>query len=244
MKNVSSFLKQILGFPVESKNASQFVVNGLWLLRVLTFSFGLFQIFFGDTAVGIAIIVCVIFLVSPAIFTKNRLTNIPLEIEFFLFIAVVAQYILGEAQGFYINVPFYDKFMHFALPFLIGFMGFVVSYTMYFSGRLKLSIGAMLVFTVLTTLGIGAFWEIIEYSSDQFLLPHFPLWHHFQGSATEDALHDTMNDLILDTFGGIVGSLTASKYLIAETFKNRRVQEVIQELKSQLFKRKRDILTK
>lgn len=228
------FLKKIFTKPTESMNASEFIVVSVWLLRIFTFLFGIFQIFFGETIIGIAIVVSALFLIAPAIFTNNLITDIPLEIEFFLFLMVVVQFVLGEANGFYVSIPYYDKFVHFFLPFLLGFIGFVIAYSLYFSGKLKVSIPAMIYFVIVITLGIGAFWEILEYLNDQYVRKIFPDWHRFQGSSGEDPLTDTMHDLTADLIGGLVGSLVALRYVIPRKY-NKRLRELLREIKNQLF---------
>ncbi len=224
--------------PDESKNASEFFVLGLWLLRILTFAFGFYQLAFGERFIGIAIVIAATFLVSPSIFTQNKITDVPLEIEFVLFVMVLIQFIIGEVHNFYDTVPYYDKFVHFFLPFFISFIGFAISFSLYSSGKLKVATGTMIVITILITVGIGALWEIVEYSNDQFLVHITPGDHKAQGSLTEDPLHDTMNDLIADALGGVVGSIIAARYVFHKGAKSKRRNELIAEISEQLSKRR------
>jgi hypothetical protein len=62
----------------------------------------------------------------------------------------------------------------------------------------------------MVTLGFGGALEIVEYTYDTFLADG-PIGKitgntQMQGSPTQDAHDDTMNDLIMDTLGGIVGA--------------------------------------
>ncbi len=225
---------QIFIKPSDSENAHGAIVNSVWLLRILTFIFGSYQIFFGETLIGVLIIICVLFLIAPFIFTKDRITDIPLEIEFFLFLMVVFQFVIGEAQGFYGSITHYDKIIHFFFPFLLGVIGFTIAYTLYFSGKLKVTIGTMIFFVVAITLGIGAFWEIIEYLNDLILLPRIPRWHRFMAPENR-AITDTMSDLIADLLGGIVGAVVASRYIIEAKY-NKRLKELIKEIYFQIFR--------
>lgn len=168
---------------------------------------------------------------------KNRFSDIPLEIEFILFCAVLLHFIVGEAHDFYTEVPYYDKFVHIMLPFLIGYTGFVIKYTMYFSKRLIVSPRTMVLAVIIITMGIGAIWEIIEYSSDLFLYPVIPGWHKFQGSIAEDSFHDTMNDLVADLIGGIFGAILAFKYTWNKDEKSPRLRELLTEISNQLFRK-------
>jgi hypothetical protein len=57
-------------------------------------------------------------------------------------------------------------------------------------------------------------WEIIEYTSDQLLDPIIPNLHQLQGNSPESAIHDSMQDLILDFLGGIFGALLGLRYIL------------------------------
>lgn len=231
-------LSEIFVKPKESKNASTFVVKMVWFLRIAIFLMGFVQIFRGEAYLGILIIISVLFIVTPSFFTRSSITDIPLEIEFFLFIIVFFQFIVGEAQGFYGKLPFYDNLTHFFFPFLVSVIGFTSAYSLYVSGRLKVSIRMMIFIMIVFTLGIGAFWELLEFSSDQFLLPHINDWHRFQGSNEKTANFDTMTDLSADFLGGIVGSIVASRYLIERKYK-KRIRELFMEITRGFFRRRK-----
>lgn len=225
----------IFSQPDESPNASPSLIKLVWALRIFIFLFGLFQLFRGETILGSLILTCVILLLAPSFFTRSRITDIPLEIEFFLFVIVFFQFVIGEAQGFYGKLPYYDDVMHFFFPFLISVIGFTIAYALFKSGKLKVSTASMIVFVIIVTLGIGAFWEIIEYMSDQHLLTRLKGWHRFQGTNPENALSDTMNDMVADLLGGIVGALVASRYILEARY-NKRLKELLEEIVRHLFK--------
>ena len=182
------------------------------------------------------IVLCVIFLVAPFVFTIGRISDIPLEIEFFLFIMVVFQFVIGETQGFYNNIAHYDDVIHFFFPFMISVIGFTVAYTLYFSGKLKVSIATMIFFVIVVTVGIGALWEIIEYGNDIFLVPRLENWDRFQGPDAAHAIYDTMNDLTADLLGGIFGAVIASRYIIEAKY-NKRLRELVSEIGKQIMGR-------
>lgn len=242
MKRIKKWLKIIFGEiitkPTESPNASTFLVKIVWFLRIFIYLFGVYQIFKGETLLGVMIILCVLFLIGPSIFTRKRITDIPLELEFFLFIMVFFQFIVGEAQGLYTAIPYYDDIIHFFFPLFISVMGFTVAYSLYFAGKLKVSTGTMVIFVIIFTLGIGAFWEIIEYGSDTFLVPHIDALHRAQGSGPDSAFEDTMTDLVHDLVGGIVGALVASRYILEAKY-NKRMKELFREIINHFFTAKK-----
>ncbi len=242
MKKFKKWLVLVFGDiitkPTESPNASVFLVKTVWVLRIFIYFFGIYQIFLGELHLGILIVTSVLFLVAPSIFTRSKIKDIPLELEFFLFIMVFFQFVAGEAQGLYGSISYYDNIIHFFFPFLISVMGFTIVYSLFFSGKLNVSTGTMIFFVIIVTLGIGAFWEIIEYSSDIYLHPNIKGWDRFQGFDQKDAINDTMTDLINDLLGGIVGALIASRYILEAKF-NKRMRELFREIVNNFFRGKK-----
>ena len=106
---------------------------------------------------------------------------------------------------------------------------------MHQTGRVKCGTGVAVLFIILITLGIGAFWEIIEYANDMLIWPSNH-WHHFQGNALENGYFDTMNDLMVDILGGILGSLLGLWFLEKSRFKkSKRLDELTREVANDLL---------
>lgn len=229
--------KELVTKQDDSPHASNIIVKLDWILRVSLLSFGIAEIVRGELVLGVMIIVSVLFLVAPSFFTREKINDIPLEIEFFLFIIILFQFVIGEAGGFYRKIAYYDKITHFVFPFVVSVIGFTIAYSLYTTKKLNLSVKTMVLFIILTTIGIGALWEIAEYSSDKFLLPHFHNLHRFQGPDPADAYFDTMTDLIDDLLGGIVGSLVASRYILERKY-NKRIKELLLETGRNFFRKK------
>lgn len=201
------------------------------VLELLILGSGFYQILFGEIAVGILILICMAFILFPKASTRGLITKIPLEIEIILFIMVLLQLVIGEARDFYTNVPYYDKLVHFVLPMFVGFISFLLFFTMQSTGNLKASKFVTMVLVVLIALGIGALWEIFEYLSDVLIYPNVEGWHHFQGNAQQSANDDTMTDLINDTLGGIFGAFLAVWFTTRTQASNTaRLKEITGEL--------------
>lgn len=178
-----------------------------WTLEILILASGIYQTFFGETAIGILTLVALAFILFPKILTRGFVPRIPIEIEIILFVMVFVQFVLGEARDFYTTIPYYDKFVHYLLPMFLGLISFLLLYTLQETGNLRVSKLAMVILTVLIALAIGALWEICEYLSDRIFYMIFDTWHHFQGNAQQSAIDDTMTDLIIDTLGGVFGAV-------------------------------------
>ncbi len=189
--------------------------NLLRVLRLFLLISGVFILIFGgangaERIFGLLILVALAIINAPAFFTKGRVRAIPIEIELILLSMVLFELVGGDALGLYVKLPYYDNFMHFMLPLYLALIGMMVVYTMYYYGKLKASYGAMAFLIIMVTLGFGGALEIVEYTYDTFLADG-PIGAitgntQMQGSPTQDAHDDTMNDLITDTLGGIVGA--------------------------------------
>jgi hypothetical protein len=182
----------------------------VYALRAIVLATGIFQLIFGEHLMGVLILVSVLAISLPRVVTRGRVRALPLEFELILFIMVMLQFVVGETLNFYDFVPYYDKLVHFSLPFFLGYITALLAYTMYVTGNLRAKVAPAFVIIILVTLGIGALWEIVEYASDVFL------GTYLQGSLTANPLVDTMNDLIVDTLGGIFGALLALRFIRSE----------------------------
>jgi ABC-type Fe3+-siderophore transport system permease subunit len=236
-KGFSYIFKEIFSKPVESPNVSPTLIKIVWGIRIFTFIFGLLEIATGQVHIGVIILICVLLLVVPSFFTQSRVNDIPIEIEFLLFIIIFFQYIVGEAQGLYGSIEYYDDITHFLFPFIISVIGFTVAYALFKAGKLKVSTGAMILIVIIITLGIGAIWEIIEYANDRLLVPHIDGWKRVQGTNPANANEDTMTDLIHDLLGGVAGALIASRYILEAKY-NKRFNELLKEITHHFFNHK------
>lgn len=209
------------------------------LLRIISIVAALYQIFFGELVIGIYIVLATGAIMLPGFFTRNYIRSVPYELELIFSIMILLSLVIGETLDFYMLIPYYDKFIHFSLPFFVGLIAFLLAYTMYRTGNLRITNGPLIIIIVLITMGIGATWEIIEYVCDVFISPHLNnIFGQLQGSTTESPLVDTMNDLIFDMLGGMFGALLGLRYIESERKnKSSRLKELVNEI-SQNFGRK------
>ncbi len=210
-----------------------------YILEAIIFATAVLQIMFNNWTVGVLTLLALAAILFPKVMTRKLVIHIPLEVEILLFLMVILQLVVGESLGFYAHIPYYDKLVHYMLPFFVGVVAFLIYYTMYQTGRIKTSTGAAVLIIILITLGVGALWEIIEYFSDIFIYPYVPNWHHFQGNLVEDPWRDTMNDLVTDFLGGIFGSILCLWFLEKSRFKKgKRIKELTSELANDIFDKK------
>ncbi len=188
--------------------------NLLIIMRVFLLLAGIYVLIFGgangaERIFGLLILIALVLINVPAYLSKGQ-RAIPIEIELILLSMVLFELVGGDALGLYVKLPHYDNFMHFMLPLYIALIGMMLVYTMYFYGKLKATYATMAVVIVLVTIGLGGVLEMGEYTYDKYLA-NGPLGQitgntQMQGSPTQNAIDDTMNDLFTDTAGGIVGA--------------------------------------
>lgn len=200
-------------------------------LRVIAIIAGVLQILFGEKGIGLFTLLCVAAITVPSFVTRGKIKTLPIEFELMFIVMVLLQFVIGETLDFYNNVPNYDKFVHFSLPLFIGFMSFIIAYTLDQTNKLSLSPVMLMFVLVFFTLGVGAFWEILEYTSDRLLDPLLPNLSQLQGNSVETAIHDTMQDLILDLIGGIFGAMLGLWYIIRKNrLKAPRFRKLVRDL--------------
>ena len=182
------------------------------------------------TAVGVLITLGVSLL--PAILSRSLHINLPWEIDMIITAVVFAHAFLGYFLGLYALLPFFDKLLHFGSTVMISILSFMIYYSFYFIGRIRLGQSALFFFIVLTALGLGAFWEIIEYLIDIIFEMQM-----------QNGLDDTMFDLIFDTCGGIVAAFFGYLYIkFAKPAHRRRIAIPISQLFGYLRREKADSL--
>jgi hypothetical protein len=201
--------------PVE-KDVSNVERYVLVIMRGFLLIAGIYITIFGgingtERIFGVLILVALLIINTPAFFTRHKIRAIPIEIEILILLMVLFELVGGDALGLYVKFPYYDNFMHFMLPLYVALIGMMVVYTMYHFGRFKASYLEMAILIVIITIGFGGMLEMGEYTYDKFLSKG-PVGQitgntQMQGSPTQDALDDTMNDLFTDTLGGIVGAV-------------------------------------
>ncbi len=203
-------------------------------LRIIILINGLYQLFLGEVFFGFLALLALLILLTPRFFTKNKICVVPVDIEILFLIVIFFELIVADAYSFYSLVPYYDKFMHLLVSFILGLVGMMIIYTFYALGKLQASTGVMFALIVLITMGIGAGLEMGEYFYDQIL---YPLIGYFlptgltQGSMVASPLADTMEDLFVDTLGGILGAAIGIILIKREEKKGREL-EVIDELEA------------
>jgi hypothetical protein len=205
-----------------------YLARALKIIIVLT---ALGQFVRGSLIFGVAALAAAALVSLPAYLSRNNRYPFPVEIEILLSFILVVHLTFGLALDFYNVFDHYDKLLHYGNSVLVSFIGFMVAYALYFTGRLHASPFGVITVILFMTLGVGALWEIVEYSSDQLLYGRISSIQKQQGSPTLEPLDDTMIDLILNLAGGAAGAIIGAIYIrYSRRTHSRRFVEVMKAL--------------
>jgi hypothetical protein len=178
-----------------------------WCLRGALLATAIIYIVRQDWAIGIFCVVALAIAVTPTIAARSASFAWPVEVEILLLWLATAHITLGELFDLYTDVGWFDKALHFSDSLLIGFTAFLAVYVAHYMRREKPHPWLDGVAILLITLGLGAFWEIIEFIEDHYF------GMHTQGSPTMAPLPDTMWDLISDGAGGVIAAILGPVFM-------------------------------
>jgi VanZ family protein len=174
-----------------------------YLMRALVLLAAAVFFFEKDWQSGAAAVLVFILMTVPSLLRERKQVYLPFTLEFGIVFFLFCTLLLGQIMRFYDSVPHWDTFLHVQSGLVLGTAGFVLIYTLneHGDGKLKLSPGFIALFAITFAVFIGVLWEICEYAAD--LLFDTRYW---QGQTDMNA--DTMNDLIADTIGAVIVSVT------------------------------------
>ncbi len=188
-----------------------------WLLRLLILATATVHVLQGKYLYALICLAAIAVLVTPPLLVRTSRANMPIEVELAALWGAVGDMTLGRLAGLY-GTLWFDKVLHFGDSLLIGSLAFLIVYALRFTGRLRTSSVTNAVVITLLALGVGAFWEIIEYLVD------IAFHEGAQGSPAMAPLDDTMWDLMLDGVGGALGGLVGSIYMRGSKRTGRRLK--------------------
>ncbi|GHD51765.1 hypothetical protein SAMN05216429_101381 [Marinobacter persicus] len=147
----------------------------------------------------------------PVLFERRFRIHIPPELQLAAIGFVFASLFLGEVHGYYTRFWWWDILLHTSSGFLLGILGFLLVHIMNETEKLQLHMKAGFVafFAFLFALGVGALWEIFEFTMDSL----FGMNMQKPMLGDPSGLTDTMWDLIVDALGALIVSFLGWRYL-------------------------------
>lgn len=177
----------------------------------------------------------------PEILSRRYNVVLPSIFQIFVILFLFASIFLGEARSFYQKFWWWDSLLHLFSGIALGFLGFLIIYVLYKTGKFQASPILLAVLAFCFALAMGALWEIFEYLMDNFLNLNMQKSRYLcEAEAiycnTRLGVRDTMRDLQLDAIGSFLAAITGYGYLKKKTpfFIHRLVKE-FEEKNQHLF---------
>ena len=210
-----------------------------WLMKLILIGSFPYSVYKGDYLYSIAAVVAIALSLAPSIIERNYRVTLPFELDFLITLSIFAHIFFGEQMHFYERFWLWDKILHVYGSAVVSLLAFILVYTFHSTGKLRLTLPFIGLFTVVFTLAVGGLWEIGEFTVDKLL-----------DLNTQRGLDNTMWDIINNLIGGTLAALLGMLYVryshpdnrkrlakpLGEVFNlNRRVENA----KRRLAKRKK-----
>ena len=140
---------------------------------------------------------------SVRIFESRYHVKIPLEFEIFAVVLIFATLFLGEIEGYYTKIWWWDLVIHSGSALALGLLGFMILYVLNTENQISSSPGIISMFAFFFSLGIGALWEIFEFTMDMTLGLNLQ----------KSGLLDTMGDLVVTALGALIAAICGYFYI-------------------------------
>jgi uncharacterized membrane protein YjdF len=147
----------------------------------------------------------------PLLLGRRFRVFIPPEFELLAIVFVFASLFLGEVRGYYTRFWWWDLVLHTGSGVLLGILGFLLVHVLNEKEEIDVDMKPSFValFAFMFAVGLGALWEIFEYSMDQL----FGMNMQKEMLGDPSGLTDTMWDLIVDTVGAAAMAFLGFGYL-------------------------------
>lgn len=147
----------------------------------------------------------------PSILAKRFGVYLPARLEITITLFIFAAQVLGEMNGFYDKIPWWDTMLHTTSGVILGLVGFLFVYLLNEKGdkNVNLSPIFVVIFAFCFAITMGVFWEFFEFGADRLLGYNMQKFR----MPGQDGLVDTMEDLIVDTLGAVIACVFGWIYM-------------------------------
>jgi energy-coupling factor transporter transmembrane protein EcfT len=190
-----------------------FVINFVKLTLFVAVPFSIYEKDWMTLFIVFIVLLIVIF--SPKLEKKYKI-NVPPEFQIAITIFVYAGLFLGETKNYYTKFWWWDIFLHSFSGVALGFVGFLILYILYKSGKFSANLKIIMLFSFSFAVALGVLWEIFEFGIDIFSPANMQQAKNLGDiyfCNTHLGVKDTMYDLILNGIGAFVASLSGYFYL-------------------------------
>ncbi|MBI5875939.1 MAG: hypothetical protein HZB81_08900 [Deltaproteobacteria bacterium] len=162
-----------------------------WLMKFIMIGMFPYVIYKGSYLFGFATGVAIILSLLPSIVERNYRITLPFELDLLITLMIFLHTFFGEWLKFYDRLWVWDKMLHIYGTAVISMLAFMIVYTLHYTKKLRLTLPFVGLFTIISAMAVGGFWEIGEFAVDKIF-----------NKDTQNGLDNTMWDLIDDLIGG------------------------------------------
>jgi len=151
----------------------------------------------------------------PAILKRNLNMVLPVELNFFIVLALFL-HVIGGFSGFYDNISWWDHLTHAMSASLVAALGFVLVVSIdWYVDSIYLPKLFVAFFVIMFTMAFGVLWELMEWLTDELT-----------GSFLQYSLEDSMLDMLFDGFAGFVVAGATMHYVGKRSASDRFVESL------------------
>lgn len=193
-------------------------------LKAILLLGALAMFWFGQYQSAVETLLILLITILPVVLRNKFAVKIPHGFETLTIVFVFMSLFLGEVQGYYTLFWWWDLVLHSGSAFIMGILGFLLVYVLNEKKEIELNLNRNFValFAFMFAIGIGALWEVFEFSADQL----------FGLNMQKSGLVDTMWDLIVNTIGALIISVLGWGYIKTretDSFLERWIEEFIEK---------------
>lgn len=181
------------------KNKSSMIVTNLVRIAlILTYIRGWIM---QDHSQDFLIILTFLMTYYPSVLEKRFGVYLPNTLQIVITLFIFSAQVLGEMNGFYDKIPWWDTMLHATSGTILGLLGFMYVYLLNEKGDANVNLSPIFVviFAFCFAITMGVFWEFFEYGADRLFGYNMQKFR----MPGQDGLVDTMQDLIVDAIGAL-----------------------------------------
>ena len=153
----------------------------------------------------------IVAIILPAVLQKRHNFVVPSNMMILYTLFLYGAIFLGEVMAFYYKVPHWDTILHTFSGAMLGALGYsLISFFNKTDGiPVNMSPAFVAFFAFCFSMTMGMLWEVYEFSVDYFFGTNMQKFAVEGGVPLigQEALMDTMKDIIVDTIGALVRSI-------------------------------------
>jgi VanZ family protein len=172
---------------------------------------------------------------STRVIEKAKRIDIPDMLEIIIVIFIYLGIFLSFQLKMYHRFFWWDDLLHFLSGLILGSISFIIVYKINYKYSMDISPFFVAFFSFCFAVSMGVVWEILEFTGDLIMGSAHQKWdlpetERLLGKAYQGSgLRDTMSDLILDSIGALVSSVSIYfRY-------SRMKQKVLDEMKKMIL---------